>query len=235
MQLAKVQKAFGQTEKAEASWRMAGIYLVGYGWRKDVTLFDIIESVPALFESSKDSALKALESLQPLIAAVLLHTDGRETKHTPNTWFSNLLSVDPSSAINVLARTILEEDCVESWPTIKALQAVAKYSCGRANPILVDALWETLPFEVEYENDGKKVAKEYRLKPEIAEIVIRESDKIFGGIGGFVITSSDNIMAPNAGIDKSNAKKGLAILYPTNPYLTAEEIRRKIFLKFLYK
>ena len=37
---------------------------------------------------------------------------------------------------------------------------------------------------------------------------LRESDKIFGGIGGFVITSSDNIMAPNAGIDKSNAKKG---------------------------
>ena len=79
---------------------------------------------------------------------------------------------------------------------------------------------------------GEKVAKEYRLKPEIAEIIIRESDKIFGGIGGFVITSSDNIMAPNAGIDKSNAKKGLAILYPTNPYQTSEEIRRKIFLKF---
>ncbi len=79
---------------------------------------------------------------------------------------------------------------------------------------------------------GKKISKEYQLKPEIAEIIIRESDKIFGGIGGFVITSSDNIMAPNAGIDKSNAKKGLAILYPINPYLTAEEIRRKIFLKF---
>jgi len=40
-------------------------------------------------------------------------------------------------------------------------------------------------------------------------------------------------MAPNAGIDKSNAKKGRAILYPINPYHTAEELRRKIFLKFL--
>jgi coenzyme F420-0:L-glutamate ligase/coenzyme F420-1:gamma-L-glutamate ligase len=81
--------------------------------------------------------------------------------------------------------------------------------------------------------EGKKVSKAYQLKSEIAEIIIRESDKIFGGIGGFVITSSDSIMAPNAGIDKSNAKKGMAILYPTNPYLIAEEIRRKIFLKFL--
>ena len=81
--------------------------------------------------------------------------------------------------------------------------------------------------------EGLKVSKTYQLKSEIAEIIIRESDKIFGGIGGFVITSSDNIMAPNAGIDKSNAKKGKAILYPINPYHTAEEIRRKIFLKFL--
>ena len=74
-------------------------------------------------------------------------------------------------------------------------------------------------------------ASEYGFK--IAEIIIRESDKIFGGIGGFVITSADNIMAPNAGIDKSNAKRGKAILYPTDPYLSAEQIRRKIFLKSL--
>jgi len=79
---------------------------------------------------------------------------------------------------------------------------------------------------------GVEISKKYQLKPEIAEIIVRESDKIFGGIGGFVITSSDNIMAPNAGIDKSNARKGRAILYPTEPYLTAEQIRRKIFLRF---
>ena len=81
-------------------------------------------------------------------------------------------------------------------------------------------------------DEGKEISKKYQLKPEIAEIIIRESDKIFGGIGGFVITASDNIMAPNAGIDKSNAKKGRVILYPNNPYLVAEQIRRKIFLKF---
>jgi len=82
-------------------------------------------------------------------------------------------------------------------------------------------------------DEGSEISKKFQLKPEIAEIIIRESDKIFGGIGGFVITSSDNIMAPNAGIDKSNAKKGRVILYPTNPYLIAEQIRRKIFLKLL--
>ncbi len=84
---------------------------------------------------------------------------------------------------------------------------------------------------IQISDEGLDVSKKYQLKPEIAEVVIRESDKIFGGIGGFVITSSDNIMAPNAGIDKSNAKKGKVILYPENPYLIAEQLRRKIFLK----
>ena len=78
---------------------------------------------------------------------------------------------------------------------------------------------------------GNRISKEFQLKPQIAEVVIRESDKIFGGISGFVITSSDDIMAPNAGIDKSNAKKDKIILYPTNPYLISEQLRRKIFLK----
>ena len=79
---------------------------------------------------------------------------------------------------------------------------------------------------------GKEVSKKFQMKPQIAEIILRESDKIFGGITGFVITSSDNIMAPNAGIDKSNAKKDQVILYPNKPFLIAEELRRKIFLRF---
>ena len=36
-------------------------------------------------------------------------------------------------------------------------------------------------------------------------------------------------MAPNAGIDKSNSQ-GKLILYPEDPYLVAEQIKRKFFL-----
>ena len=59
-----------------------------------------------------------------------------------------------------------------------------------------------------------------------------ESDKIFGGVSGFVITSSDSILAPNAGIDKSNADGTKLILYPENPYQVAENIKRKIFFEY---
>lgn len=79
--------------------------------------------------------------------------------------------------------------------------------------------------------DAEKIGKRFRMKPNMAEIILRESDVIFGGIPGFVITSSDNIMAPNAGIDKSNTKSGTVVLYPNEPYVTAEHLRRKFLLK----
>lgn len=81
------------------------------------------------------------------------------------------------------------------------------------------------------ENAGK-ISKKFQIRPDVAEIILRESDEILGGVAGFVITTTDSIMAPNAGIDRSNAKKGKLILYPEDPYLAAEQIRRKIFLTF---
>jgi coenzyme F420-0:L-glutamate ligase/coenzyme F420-1:gamma-L-glutamate ligase len=80
--------------------------------------------------------------------------------------------------------------------------------------------------------DAGIIASKFHIKPKIAEIIIRESDIIFGGIPGFVITSSDYIMAPNAGIDKSNARKGDVILYPIDPYTVSEQLRRKFLLTY---
>lgn len=80
---------------------------------------------------------------------------------------------------------------------------------------------------------GISLSKKFQINPKIAEIIIRESDFIFGGISGFVIASTDNIMAPNAGVDKSNTKKDKIILYPNDPYLIAEQFHRKIFLDLL--
>jgi coenzyme F420-0:L-glutamate ligase len=81
-------------------------------------------------------------------------------------------------------------------------------------------------------SDASKLSKDHQIDPRFAEVILRESDKIFGGVTGFVLTSADNVLAPNAGIDKSNVKKGTVILYPDEPYLIAEQLKRKIFLDF---
>ena len=76
------------------------------------------------------------------------------------------------------------------------------------------------------------IAKKFRITPKFAEVILRESDEIFGGVSGFVITSSDSILAPNAGIDKSNSDGTKLILYPENPYQVAENIKRKILFEY---
>jgi len=80
-------------------------------------------------------------------------------------------------------------------------------------------------------NKAKKIAKKYNSNEKFMEIVFRESDKILGGVAGFVMSTANGILAPNAGIDKSNSKGTKIILYPNEPYKFAEELKRKIFLE----
>ena len=86
--------------------------------------------------------------------------------------------------------------------------------------------------KVTISENANHVSKKYKMDPKFVEIVLRESDKIFGGISGFIITSSDNILAPNAGIDKSNSNGTRLILYPENPFQIAEILKRKIFFDY---
>ena len=78
---------------------------------------------------------------------------------------------------------------------------------------------------------ANELSKKFSINDKLSEAIIRESDIIFGGVSGFIITSSDNIMAPNAGIDRSNSQ-GRLILYPDDPYLVTEQIKRKFFLDY---
>lgn len=79
---------------------------------------------------------------------------------------------------------------------------------------------------------GYDLATKLQMSLDIAEVVIREADKIHGGVAGFALATSDDIMAPNAGVDGSNGLNSF-ILYPKEPYVIAQQIRKKIFLESL--
>ena len=78
---------------------------------------------------------------------------------------------------------------------------------------------------------ARKIAKKFNTNEKFMEIVFRESDEIVGGVAGFAMATINGILAPNAGIDKSNSKGTKIILYPNEPYKFAEELKRKIFLE----
>ena len=76
--------------------------------------------------------------------------------------------------------------------------------------------------------EAADLAERYQMNPRIAQLVVQEADHIFGGIPGFLLTFKDGILSPNAGIDRSNLPGGFAVLFPKDPYATAEALRQAI-------
>lgn len=75
-----------------------------------------------------------------------------------------------------------------------------------------------------------QMSQMYHIDPRLMELIIRESDEIFGGMYGFVLTSIHGVLAPNAGIDKSNIPYGNVVLYPKDPYCSLAILRLKFFV-----
>jgi coenzyme F420-0:L-glutamate ligase / coenzyme F420-1:gamma-L-glutamate ligase len=78
---------------------------------------------------------------------------------------------------------------------------------------------------------AKNRAKNYQMNPSFVEVVIRESDVIFGGLPGFLLTIKNGILAPNAGIDKSNIPSNYVICLPIDPFISAENLRMEFLIR----
>ena len=75
---------------------------------------------------------------------------------------------------------------------------------------------------------AKEIASQYKMLPSLAQLVLNESESILGGIPGFLLALNAGVLAPNAGIDLSNAPNGWAILYPENPKRSAQRLRKSM-------
>ena len=71
-------------------------------------------------------------------------------------------------------------------------------------------------------------AEKYELEPALAELVIRESDTILGGIPSLLLTIRNGTLLANAGIDHSNTPQGTVVLLPEDPMASARRIRKEI-------
>jgi hypothetical protein len=164
MRLARARLTDGNEAAARAAWAEAAVFLAAYGWHKDVTVYDLIQSAPALKSQNPMSALVALADIQPLTQAVIAHTDHRETRHAPNTWFSSLLTVDVAAGLSLLAATLSREHDAESWVLAEAIRDAARAATKSADPGLVDAVFGTILLEIEHDDEAGRRADE-RLGP----------------------------------------------------------------------
>lgn len=82
--------------------------------------------------------------------------------------------------------------------------------------------------KVKVSKEARHLSRIYSLKPELAQLVLEESDSILGGVKGYLLAMSDGILAPNAGIDLSNCPRGFAVLQPSNPERLAAFLRQRM-------
>jgi coenzyme F420-0:L-glutamate ligase/coenzyme F420-1:gamma-L-glutamate ligase len=70
-----------------------------------------------------------------------------------------------------------------------------------------------------------RLSRKFGISRQTCELIIRESDEILGGVPGFVLALKEQLLTPNAGIDKSNVEHGKVVLYPRKPLESATVLR----------
>jgi len=82
--------------------------------------------------------------------------------------------------------------------------------------------------EIKPSEKAKELAQQHGLKPEFAELILREATKVYGGVDKAVLTLKNGILTANAGIDNKNSPEGFVVLWPSNPRESADKLRKEI-------
>jgi coenzyme F420-0:L-glutamate ligase/coenzyme F420-1:gamma-L-glutamate ligase len=75
---------------------------------------------------------------------------------------------------------------------------------------------------------ARELARHYLLAPEFAELILRESDKIYGGVEKAILTFKTGILTANAGIDNKNAPPDSVVLWPEDVTTWAKRLKDEI-------
>ncbi|MBN1923708.1 MAG: coenzyme F420-0:L-glutamate ligase [Nanoarchaeota archaeon] len=77
--------------------------------------------------------------------------------------------------------------------------------------------------------EAESLGLEYNMSPQLAQLVIENSDLVIGGVEKVLLTMVNNTLIANAGIDKSNAgDEDTVILWPSKPYESASNLRNEL-------
>jgi len=74
-------------------------------------------------------------------------------------------------------------------------------------------------------NEASLLASKFKISKKFSEVIQRESDEILGGVQGFLLCVKSGMLCPNAGVDKSNIRKGNVVIYPREPGILSSLIR----------
>ncbi len=77
---------------------------------------------------------------------------------------------------------------------------------------------------IEPSEDAIRLSNKYGLDPRFAELIVKYSDVVLGGVEGAILTYAGGVLTANAGLDRKNIGLGMASLPPYLLRGTAKEI-----------
>ena len=75
---------------------------------------------------------------------------------------------------------------------------------------------------------ARRLAQRYKMDPEFVQVVLNESDKVYSGVNGALLTLKDGDAVANAGADQKNAPLGHAVLWPRDSDKTSRGLRAQM-------
>ena len=78
---------------------------------------------------------------------------------------------------------------------------------------------------VEPSPEAVALGARHSIDPRVAQVVLDESDRVVGGIDGFLLCLKNGTLLPNAGVDASNAPPGHVTPLPRDPDASARRLR----------
>lgn len=148
----------GDQARARKRWTQACELLTAYGWRKDITVQEVLGPLPTMISLAPDRGRTALAKIQGLCERIPQHTDGRGTWHTPRVWQRLLALADPCGLAEIVARPLFES-CNDPNPHLhEARSDLWRAWHHRADPLVSGALRVTLDEPLD-EHDALALAR----------------------------------------------------------------------------
>ena len=140
--LAAARLALAASDDGEAwdRWNGACEALVGYGSRKDYTIYELLNPFPHLIDLDRAEARKRLPGLQELCERVVVHTDGKGTSGAPQRWWRLLAKADPVAVAELAVPELLRNCNLPPYRLTRAIRDLWEEQQSISPPRIAAAL-----------------------------------------------------------------------------------------------
>jgi hypothetical protein len=110
-----IQEYFGEC------LRTAWDFVLGYGHRKDPTIFEVLNAIEYLSKNDHKSSLQILERISPIVFNISKFTDGDETRHSKHSISSLVAKLNPQTAASIYDQELRDGEWYYAEETIQRL------------------------------------------------------------------------------------------------------------------